>query len=278
MHSYNLRPRRNNNHSNPIPSINQRRQRARALVIFRKPSSGSVPASGHSQYLHKIFATKPILVNGRWCIDAAWHGLDGVYDEPISSLVSAGGYPVIYHLNDIHAANAAFSEYWKRICSPPSQQLRIGQVVLKKHETRYIHVLDTINPDKNYIYPGYTESTIASGKQLRMLATNTSYSCDDIIYVQNNEDIVIFNALNAAKSDYIRRGAQEIFADSLQRSIYIKINVPRGPKHSTNIESMNKFVWDNYVKGTFLCLCCIRILFQFHAFIFVYYTLYRCFR
>ena len=109
MHCYNLRPTGNNDDSNSNVRIIQRRQGPRALVTFKKPKAGSQPASGHAQYLKSIFATIPKHVNGQWCIDAAWHGLDGVYDEPISSLIVAGGYPIIYYLNDIHGRYDDFS-------------------------------------------------------------------------------------------------------------------------------------------------------------------------
>ena len=89
MHRYNLRPRRNNNAQNANRRILERRITARALVSFKKPSPGSEPAGGHTQYLKSMLATQPKFVNGDWCIDAAWHGLDGVYDEPISSLIAA---------------------------------------------------------------------------------------------------------------------------------------------------------------------------------------------
>ena len=68
LHSYNLRPRVNNNASNQNRIRSQRQKRPRPIVSFRKPTSGSQPASGHTQYLKGIFPTKPICVNGEWCI------------------------------------------------------------------------------------------------------------------------------------------------------------------------------------------------------------------
>ena len=87
MHSYHLRPTLNKNEENRNQRITRRRQTSKALVSFKKPSSDSQPASGHDQYLQKIYATNPTFVNGSWCMEAAWFGLDGVYDEPISSLI-----------------------------------------------------------------------------------------------------------------------------------------------------------------------------------------------
>ena len=251
MHRYNLRPRRRNNDPRSNRAITGRRQGPKALVSFKKPSKGSEPVAGHAQYLKSIFATNPQNVNGRWCIAAAWYGLDGVYDEPISMLIAAGGYSVMYHLNDIHGRNAAFSEYWKGLCSPPSHQINVGLIILKKKETKYVHVIDRINPEKNYIYPGYNSSTLASGKELRMAAANTSYVCDEIIYIQNDDDIIIFENFIEAKSDYIRRAAKDIFHDLLSRGILKKIRIGRGPRHSSNIETINEFVWNNYLRGLF---------------------------
>ena len=140
------------------------------------------------------------------------------------------------------------------ICSTPSHEITLGQIILKIHDMQNVHASDSINPQKNYIYPGYAKSTIASGKKLKMTSTNASYSCDDIVYVQNDDDIVTFDDFNSAKADYIRWSAKDIFKDLLQRSVLNKKHIGRAPKHSSNIESINQFVWDNYIKGLYIHL------------------------
>ena len=74
-------------------------------------------------------------------------------------------------------------------------------MVLKKRETKYICILDAIDEAKNYIYPGYTDNALGSGKVMRMSAADASCASDEIVYINNDVDITTFDNFNAAKSD-----------------------------------------------------------------------------
>ena len=153
MQRYNLRPRPQNDHQSQNSRLVLRKQPPKVLVSFKKPAVGSQPAAEHQQYLHQILATPPTYVDDDWCMDASWWGLKGVFDEPIATLISAGGYPVIYYLNEVHSQNADFSAFWRAICEPPSYELDLHQIVLLKKKQKYVHVLDVIDANKNWIYP-----------------------------------------------------------------------------------------------------------------------------
>ena len=50
-----------------------------------------------------------------------------------------------------------------------------------KSQMKYVHVLDVINLEKNYIYPGHPSATLASGKELKMTTANALHTSDDVI-------------------------------------------------------------------------------------------------
>jgi len=131
MHAYNLRQRVNRPVSNANSNVVSRRVSPPALVSFKKPPKESLDAAdGDQQFLQTIYASRPYHVNNQWCLEASWHGIKGVFDEPITMLIRAGGYPVIYYLNDIHQQYSSFSEHWMSICNRPSIQIATGCVIL----------------------------------------------------------------------------------------------------------------------------------------------------
>ena len=55
-----------------------------------------------------------------------------------------------------------------------------------------------------------------------MASENVSYESDGIVFIQNDDEVMIFDDFNSAKSDYIQRAAKESFADLLGLSLRVK--------------------------------------------------------
>ena len=69
------------------------------------------------------------------------------------------------------------------LCSAPTQEINVEQIVLKKTDNNCIHDLDSLYPDKNYAYSGYNGPALESGKQLKMAAADLAHESADVMHV-----------------------------------------------------------------------------------------------
>ena len=89
MNHYNFRSRVNNSQRNNHLRLNARRAIPRTLISFKKPSPNDIRAADRDHlFIKKILASPPYHVTNQltqeshWCLEAQWHGIDGIYDEP----------------------------------------------------------------------------------------------------------------------------------------------------------------------------------------------------
>eukprot|EP01084_Bolivina_argentea_P315515 546646_1 len=186
-------------------SLQRRRQkpesRGTKLCSFKAPS-GNVDGN----YLKDIYERPPVKVNGYYSIQAGWHGRvhkPYVYYEPVATMLQTIIYPLFYYCNNIHASIPEFTNWWTSQCSPPQHSLQNNGLIYVANVDKYIKVLDVIPQNKCWIYPGYENCTIGSGKEIVIGGPNAGTIIDSkIIYIGDQYDIIDFESIAEAKRHF----------------------------------------------------------------------------
>ncbi len=73
-------------------------------------------------------------------------------------------------------------------------------------------MLDVIPPNKCWIYPGYEDCTIGSGKEIIIGGTNAgTILSQQIVYIGDQCDIVIFQSIDEAQLHFEQRNTYKSY-------------------------------------------------------------------